>query len=104
MGWKSKLIVLLFFYSAGFSTAIYIFGPQPPNSLFKSGSHEVFNFEAFQDENLLKGYSPESEKFVKSFNAGLHKGVDISKDTIRKLTALIKEKSEQKNAGQTGFR
>lgn len=105
MGWKSKFIFLLLVYSSGFSTAVYFFGPEPKcDSFNKPNKQTDFNFEAFQQSSLFKGRDTKSEKFVQSFNAGLHKGINISKDTVLKVKELLKEHFEQRKTGQTGFK
>ena len=104
MGWKAKFIFLLFVYSSGFSTAVYFLGPEPKCDSLKPDSKTDFNFEALQQSGFFQGHDQKAEKFVQSFSAGLHKGINISKDTILKVKELLKEHFKQRKTGQTGFK
>ena len=79
-GWRTKLIFLLAVYFAGFATAIYFLAPVPEgqdgefveNSLF----HSVFK----------------SDKFTKSFNSGMYKCIDFTKDAALQAGEYLKQR------------
>jgi hypothetical protein len=82
-GWRSKLVVLLIVYFAGFATAIYMLVPVPQDS-------------ANQDNSL--SYSMfKSDKFAQSFSVGMHRCVDYAKVAAKDLGEFIKEKYNEAN-------
>jgi len=62
-GWRSKLIFMFLLYFAGFATAVY-FLAEPPNATDGQISGQI---------SINKNF--ESQKFIESFNSGLHKSV-----------------------------
>jgi hypothetical protein len=82
--WKSKLIMLLIVYFAGFATAIYCMMPAPDAKACKP-SEKGFAYSALK-----------TDEFAKSFNVGMHKFINYSKDAAKRFSAYLKEKREEK--------
>jgi hypothetical protein len=84
-GWRAKLVVLLVVYFAGFATAIYCLAPVPENQASeppaKGSAHAALK----------------SDEFAQSFNAGMHKCLDFSKDAARRVGVFIKQKLDERN-------
>ena len=86
-GWRSKLIFLLIIYFAGFATAIYTLAPTPESN----GQAALGGFV----RRSGNGSRITSQKFVESFNAGMHKGVDFGKEAACRTAKFLKEKYKQ---------
>jgi hypothetical protein len=84
-GWRAKLVVLLVVYFAGFATAIYCLAPVPENHASEPPAKD-------SAWTALK-----SDKFAESFNAGMHKCLDFSKDAARRAGVFIKQKLDERN-------
>ena len=82
-GWRTKFIFLLIVYFAGFATAIYMLAPAPEGSSDKS----------FGNISSASGFN--SQEFVKSFNAGIHKCLAFGKVAACHTAEFIKEKIEE---------
>jgi hypothetical protein len=82
-GWRTKFIFLLIVYFAGFATAIYMLAPAPEGSTDKSFC------------NISSASTFDSEEFVKSFNAGIHKCLAFGKVAAIHTAEFIKEKIEE---------
>ena len=88
-GWRSKFIFMLIVFFAGFATAIYILAPVPEG---QDGQQEA---KGLLDSTVKSG------DFVQSFNAGLHKAVNFSKDAAQRTAKFLKKINEgqQKSTG-----
>ena len=84
-GWRSKLIFLLIVYFSGFATAIYTLAP-PPEKSSPQASGKDFTYAAFK-----------SDEFAKSFNAGMHKCIDLGKDFAWRAAKMMKEKLDEQS-------
>jgi len=84
-GWRSKLIFLLIVYFAGFATAIYTLAPAP-------GNKKPFTLGTLLPSHSQQGKTITREEFVESFNAGMHKCIDLGKAAALHTGKLIKEK------------
>jgi hypothetical protein len=84
-GWRIKLIFLLIVYFAGFATAIYCLAPVPENQGDKSAEQGLV-YSAFK-----------SDEFAQSFNSGMHKAVDFSKDAAWRASKYIRQKLDERN-------
>jgi hypothetical protein len=82
-GWRTKFIFLLIVYFAGFATAIYMLAPAPEGS----------NSKSFSSISSDSGFN--SQEFVKSFNAGMHKCLAFGKVAACHTAEFIKEKIEE---------
>ena len=82
-GWRTKFIFMLIVYFAGFATAIYMLAPAPEGSANKS----VGNTSSVSAFN--------SEEFVESFNAGIHKCLAFGKVAAIHTAEFLKEKIEE---------
>jgi len=82
-GWRTKFIFMLIVYFAGFATAIYMLAPAPDGGPNKSFS------------KLSPSSKFDSEEFVKSFNAGIHKCFAFGKVAACHTAEFIKEKIEE---------
>ncbi len=78
--WRSKLIFLLIIYFAGFATAIYTLAPVPENQT-RQTRKKTFAYSAVK-----------SDEFAKSFNVGMRKCLDFSKDVACRTGRFIKQK------------
>ncbi|MFC1738178.1 hypothetical protein ACFL1G_03900 [Planctomycetota bacterium] len=79
-GWRTKLVFLLVVYFAGFATAVYFLAPVPQG---QDGE--------FAEDSLLHS-AFKSDEFAKSFNSGMHKCIDFSKDAAMRAGEFIKQK------------
>ena len=85
--WKSKLVLLLIVYFAGFATAIYCLAPVPDNQNC-SYSEKSFAYSALK-----------SDEFATSVNSNIHKCIDFIKDAGCQTGDYIKQKlQERKNS------
>ena len=81
-GWKSKLVMSLIVYFAGFATAIYCLAPAPENQ--SETAESGFSYSALK-----------SDAFAKSFNISMHKCLDFIKDTSCQAGDYIKQKIDE---------
>ena len=79
---RSRIIFILFVYFAGFSTAVYYLAPAAVEG-------EAAVVQAEISENS-------SQEFLQSFNAGMHKCVDVAKDATIRAGGFIKGRLEEK--------
>ncbi len=86
MRWRGKLVFLLIVYFAGFATAIYTLAPVPEN--------QANQFS----ENSLKYSALKSDEFAQSFNTGMHKCLDFSKDFAWRMGKYIKQKFDDRQS------
>ena len=86
MGWRSKFVLLLIVYFAGFATAVYCLAPAPEGKT--GGKHQA--------SKVFAGVK--SEEFAKSVNSGVHKCVDFGKEAAREAAKLIKKKMDEAQA------
>lgn len=82
-GWRTKFIFMLIVYVAGFATAIYILAPAPDGSTDKAFS------------NISSTSSFDSQEFVKTFNAGIHKCLAFGKVAAGHTAEFLKEKLKE---------
>jgi hypothetical protein len=82
MGWRSKFVFMLIVYFAGFATAIYCLAPAPEGERRTRGTKSFA--AAF-----------ESEEFAQSVNSGIHKCVDMGKETALRAAEMIRERIEE---------
>ena len=85
--WKSKLVLLLITYFAGFATAIYCLAPVPDNQSY-SCREKGFAYSALK-----------SDEFAQSFNIRMHKCIDFIKDASCQAGDYIKQKLEERKTG-----
>ena len=92
MGWRSKILLLLIVYFAGFATAIYHLAPAGPNDCQAAGyssasgqrqSRTAGVFDRFYDKAVSKTYpglsGMDSKDFKEHFNRGLRALRDMAK-------------------------
>jgi hypothetical protein len=82
--WRSRLVLSLIIYFAGFATAIYTLAPEPENKARQS-QEKSFAFPALK-----------SDEFAQSFNQGIHKCVDFGKDAASRAGKFIKQRLNEK--------
>jgi len=87
--WRTKLIFLLIVYFAGFATAIYTLAPVPESQVCQL------------HEKKLVYSALKSDEFAKSFNQGMHKCIDFSKQAARRAGEFINQKLKDRPL-QTG--
>jgi hypothetical protein len=85
-GWRAKLVVLLVVYFAGFATAIYCLAPVPENQASEAPAEGSASAALKSDE------------LAQSFNAGMHKCLEFSKDAAKRAGAFIKQKIEDRHS------
>lgn len=83
---RNKLVFWLVVYFAGFATAIYCLAPAPDAEAYRS-SEKGFVYSVFK-----------SDKFAKSFNVKMRKGMRYSQDAAKRLSAYLKEKFDKHQA------
>ncbi|MGB2806419.1 MAG: hypothetical protein WBC22_01655 [Sedimentisphaerales bacterium] len=86
MRWRGKLVFMLIVYFAGFATAIYTLAPVPEN--------QASQFR----ENSAKYSALKSDEFAQSFNTGMHKCLDFSKDFAWRMGKYIKQKFDDRQS------
>jgi len=86
MRWRGKIVLLLIVYFAGFATAIYTLAHVPEN--------QANQFR----ENSLKYSALKSDEFAQSFNTGMHKCLDFSKDFAWRMGKYIKQKFDDRQS------
>ena len=84
-GWRIKFVFLLVVYFAGFATAVYCLAPVPENRARRLYDEKSFVYSALK-----------SDEFAKSFNTGMHKCIDFSKDAAGHVGELIKQKLDER--------
>ncbi|MBN1974111.1 MAG: hypothetical protein JW787_10765 [Sedimentisphaerales bacterium] len=84
-GWRSKLIFMFILYFAGFATAVYMLAPQPD-------AEPGQNIEQNAVQTAFANF--DSQEFVKSFNSGMHKCIDLGKDAALRTSKYIKQKTQ----------
>jgi len=82
--WRGKLVFLLIIYFAGFATAIYTLAPVTQNQDFKH-SDKNFTYSALK-----------TDEFAQSFNTGMHKCLDFSKDLACRMGKFLKQKIDER--------
>ena len=90
MSWRGKFVFLLIVYFAGFATAIYFLVPAPEGASAKTGAKG------------LAVKSIKTDELAKSFNAGMHKCVDIGKDVACRAAEYIKERIDEHQPKKEG--
>jgi hypothetical protein len=83
--WRSKLILLLIVYFAGFATAIYCLAPAPDAKAYRPSQKGFAN-------SALK-----SDNFAKSFNAEMRKCLYYGKNAAKRLSIFLKQKLDDRN-------
>jgi hypothetical protein len=83
MGWRSKFMFLLIVYFAGFATAVYCLAPAPETAKGESQGTALL-------DSVLR-----SDRLANSFNSGMHKCIDMSKDAAIRAAELIQAKIEE---------
>jgi len=81
-GWRSRLVFLLIVYFVGFATAIYFISPVTEK---QGGGYCQMSFP----HSALK-----SDEFARSFNAGMHKCLDFSKEAACVAGSFIRQKMQ----------
>ncbi len=84
-GWRSKLVLLLIVYFAGFATAIYCLAPGSETEAARS-------YEKSFVRSALK-----SDEFAQSFNVRMRKCVDFTKDAAVRAGAFLKQRLEDRS-------
>jgi hypothetical protein len=88
--WRGKLVFLLIIYFAGFATAIYTLAPVPENQT-RQTRKKTFAYSALK-----------SDEFAKSFNTGMRKCLDFSKDVAYSAGRFIKQKYDDRQLRTDG--
>jgi len=87
-GFRSKFILLLIVYFAGFATAIYTLEPVPDNENAADSSQHSFAASALK-----------SDEFARDCSRSLHKCADFLKEITCRAGDFIKEKIEERRQG-----
>ena len=82
-GIRSKLILLLIVYFAGYATAVYTLAPAPKGLGCDSG----------QDDCALSAIK--SGQFTGSLNSAIRKGIDLGKTAAVRAAKAVKRKVKQ---------
>ena len=77
MGWRVKFVFVLMVYFTGFASAIYWLAPSPETS-------ETRSFKL-----RLPSGSYNKEELTQKVNSGMHKAVDLSRETAEQAGKLI---------------
>lgn len=82
-GWRSRLILTLIVYFAGFATAIYTLAPPPEGET------------TWSSDDSAPGSKFDSREFVESFNSGMHKCLAFGKEAAQRTAKLVKAKMRE---------
>ncbi len=82
MGWRTKFVSLRIVYAAGFATAVYCLAPAPEQTA-----------PPLQLAQL--GSALNSQKLANSFNSGMHKCINFSKEAALETAKLIRTKMDE---------
>lgn len=77
--WRAKLVTTAVIYGAGFLTAVYMLAPVP----------EEQHLNASEKEALKKAL--DRQRVLQSLNKGLHKAVNLGKETAGRMAVTIRE-------------
>ncbi len=83
-GWKSKVIILLVVYFAGFATGVYTLAPGQPGGA-KECAKKGLPYSAIK-----------SDEFAKSFSESMHRCVGVTKDYAWRAGRFIKDKLDER--------
>jgi hypothetical protein len=83
MGWRSKFILLLVVYFAGFATAIYALAPGASDEATAAGEKSF-------PQSLLK-----SDQFAQSFNIEMRKCLGAGKEAAQRAGAYIRNRMDK---------
>ena len=89
MGWRGKLFFLLFFYIAGFATAVYCIVPVSSEQ------------NAYYAQKGFPYTATKSDQFAKSCSVTLTKGLRYAKDATHRTVEYVKTKSNERPNAQT---
>ena len=90
MGWRSKFVLLMIVYSAGFATAVYCLSPAPDSD----------PSQGLEQGRILAKLK--SEEFTQSLNSGMHKAIAFGKEAATKTAEVIREKIDEAQAKTKG--
>ena len=96
-GWRIKFIFLLIVYFGGFATAIYTLAPVPENKANASANSSFLRSKTAEEKNSVFS-ALKSDEFAKSFNTGIHKCIEFSKDAAWRTAKFIKQKIDQRQS------
>jgi len=93
-GWRNKLLVLLFVYSAGFATAIYALVP---------GSYDLAEEQGrpTAPKSFVVSFL-KSDDFAHRFRVAMDKCLDLGQDASRKAADIFAEKFAKGNKQSDG--
>ncbi len=94
-GWRTKFVFLLIVYFGGFATAIYPLAPVPENKANASANSSFWRSKTAEEKSSVFS-ALKSEEFAKSFNTGIHKCIEFSKDAAWRTAKFIKQKIDQR--------
>ncbi len=94
-GWRTKFIFLLIVYFGGFATAIYTLAPVPENKANASANSSFWRSKTAEEKSSVFS-ALKSDEFAKSFNTGIHKCIEFSKDAAWRTAKFIKQKIDQR--------
>ncbi len=90
MGLRAKFVFLLVVYSAGFLTAVYCLAPAPDQTPGQTGQRG-FAFSALKSDELAQ-----------SVNSGMHKAIDLGKETAVRAAKMLREKIDEVQSKSDG--
>jgi hypothetical protein len=91
MGWKSKFILLLIVYFAGFATAVYNLAPAS-----ETGKEIKSTVPANQDKKSFAMSDVKTDEFIKTLNEQMHKCMAVGKDAALKAGKFMKQKYDER--------
>ncbi len=94
-GWRTKFVFLLIVYFGGFATAIYTLAPVPENKANASANSSFLRSKTAEEKSPVFS-ALKSDEFAKSFNTGIHKCIEFSKDAAWRTAKFIKQKIDQR--------
>ncbi len=94
-GWRIKFVFLLIVYFGGFATAIYTLAPVSENKANASANSSFLRSKTAEEKSSVFS-ALKSDEFAKSFNSGIHKCIEFSKDAAWRTAKFIKQKIDQR--------
>ena len=82
--WKTKLVILMLFYSAGFVTAIYTLAPAPQNT----------SRYTTEEQKSLAFAAAKSDEFALRFNGKLHEIIGWGKEKAQLGAEMMRSQQQ----------
>ena len=90
-GWRSKLLLILIVYFAGFATAIYTLAPV---------DEKTVSSRSTKSKNIFRRGEFNSQEFAKETSVKMHRFLSFAGDKASEVSELIKDKLAEGRSGK----